>query len=324
MRLIAGKILRLLTLAIAVAVLTFALLEFSPIDPVTAYVGTSSKVSAEQRAEIAEHWGLNEPPAKRFLTWGSNMLQGDWGESFIYRAPVVEVIASKFLASLALMAVAWTLSGVLGYLLGIAAGLKAGSLFDKAVNAFCHVLLSTPSFWLGMLFIMIFSVALDWFPIGLSVPIGVLADEVSLFARVQHMILPALTLAIIGIAPMCLHTREKTIEVMNSDYVLFARARGESTSTIVEHHLLRNVSLPAITLQLLSFAELFGGAVFVEQIFAYPGLGSATVQAGLRGDAPLLMGIAIISLVFVFSGNAVADLLYRVLDPRISRQAVKR
>lgn len=316
----AGKALRLATLLVAVALLSFALIELSPIDPVTAYVGTSTKVSAEQRAEIAEHWGLYDPPEDRFFTWAKNMAQGDWGDSNIYRRPVLEVIGDKFVASLALMASAWLLSGIIGYVLGVAAGLKTGSLFDKAVNAYCHVLISTPTFWLGILFISLFAVKLGWLPVGLSVPIGVLASEVSFVDRIAHMILPTLTLAVIGIAPMCLHTREKTIEVMDSDYVLFARARGESTASIVEHHVIRNVSLPAITLQFLSFSELFGGAVFVEQVFSYPGLGNATVQAGLKGDVPLLMGIAIFSLLFVFTGNTTADVLYRILDPRISNE----
>ena len=112
-------------------------------------------------------------------------------------------------------------------------------------------------------------------------------------------------------------SKEKVLEIMKSDYILFAKARGEKTSKIVLNHVLKNVSLPAITLQFLSFSELFGGTIFVEQVFSYPGLGQATVSAGLKGDLPLLMGIAIISLVFVYSGNIIADLLYRVIDPRI-------
>ena len=104
---------------------------------------------------------------------------------------------------------------------------------------------------------------------------------------------------------------------MESDYILFAKARGESQISIIFNHVLKNISLPAITLQFLSFSELFGGTIFVEQVFSYPGLGQATVSAGLKGDLPLLMGIAIISLVFVYSGNIIADLLYRVIDPRI-------
>jgi peptide/nickel transport system permease protein len=121
----------------------------------------------------------------------------------------------------------------------------------------------------------------------------------------------------VGIANISLHTREKVADVMRTDYVLFAKARGESPKSIVLNHVVKNVSLPAITLQFLSFSELFGGAIFVEQVFSYPGLGQAVVQSGLRGDLPLLMGIVIISLIFVYMGNLMADILYKVIDPRI-------
>ncbi|QIB69215.1 ABC transporter permease [Aminipila butyrica] len=311
------KLIKLMTLLVAICILTFVLMELSPIDPVTAYVGASTKVGAEQRVLIAEHWGLNKPPVERFMSWFLSLMQGDWGTSMIYRRTVLEVIGQKFMSSLALMAMAWVLSGIIGFALGILAGIKEGKLVDKLICAYCHLLISTPTFWLGILFMMIFSVKLGWFPVAMSVPIGMLAEDVSLLDKVSHLILPALTLSLLGVANICLHTREKTADVMRSDFILFARARGESSRSIVYHHVIRNVSLPAITLQFLSFSELFGGAVFVEQVFSYPGLGRAVVQSGLRGDLPLLMGIVIISLVFVYVGNLMADLMYQVVDPRM-------
>ena len=311
------KILKLITLLVALCIITFALMELSPIDPVTAYVGASTKVSAEQRALIAEHWGLNQPALVRFWSWFKSIIIGDWGTSMIYRRPVLEVIGQKFLSSIWLMGISWILSGVIGFVLGIISGVKEGKLIDKIIRGYCYILMSTPTFWLGILFIMIFSVSLGWFPVALSVPIGVVSSQVSLVERIQHIILPALTLSVISISSMCMYTREKVLEIMISVYILFAKASGEKTSKIVLNHVLKNVSLPAITLQFLSFSELFGGTIFVEQVFSYPGLGQATVSAGLKGDLPLLMGIAIISLVFVYSGNIIADLLYRVVDPRI-------
>ncbi len=318
---IGKKLIRLILLYFAVMVVTFFLMELSPIDPVTAYVGANTKVGAEQRALIAEKWGLSEPPVVRFGHWFSNMIKGDWGTSFIYRRPVMEVIGQKFLTSLGLMMVAWVLSGILGYILGIVAGVKEGKIADKLISGYCHLLIATPTFWIGIVAIIIFCVKLQWLPVGLSVSIGVVAEEVSMASRFRHMILPAITLSFVGIASLCMHTREKTVEVLRSDYVLFAKARGESEGSIIRNHVLKNVSLPAITLQFLSFNELFGGAVFVEQVFTYPGLGNAAVLAGLRGDIPLLMGITLISVVFVFVGNVLADLMYRVVDPRIREGA---
>ncbi len=311
------KAVKLLMLLLSVCILTFLLMELSPIDPITAYVGTSTKVGSEQRALIAEQWGLNKPPLERFLSWLGSMIRGDWGDSIIYRRPVMEVIRQKFLTSLALMGIAWVLSGVIGFVLGVLAGMNEGKLIDKGIRVYCHILISTPAFWLGILFVMIFSVGLGWFPVGLSVPLGVVSSQVSLADRVSHLILPSLTLAVVGIANICMHTREKTVEILNEDFIIFARARGESKKEIIFYHVLKNISLPAITLQFLSFGELFGGAVFVEQVFSYPGLGGAVVQAGLRGDVPLLMGITIISVLFIYTGNLAADLLYRQIDPRI-------
>lgn len=311
------KVLKLITLLVALCIITFVLMELSPIDPVTAYVGASTKVSAEQRQLIAEHWGLNQPPIIRFWSWFKSIISGDWGTSMIYRRPVLEVIGQKFMSSIWLMGISWILSGIIGFILGIIAGIKEGKLIDKIIRGYCYIIMSTPTFWLGILFIILFSVKLGWFPVALSVPIGVLSENVGFVERMQHIILPALTLSIISISSICMNTRQKVIEIMESDYILFAKARGESQISIIFNHVLKNVSLPAITLQFLSFSELFGGTIFVEQVFSYPGLGQATVSAGLKGDLPLLMGIAIISLVFVYSVNIIADLLYRVIDPRI-------
>ena len=311
------KVLKLITLLVALCIITFVLMELSPIDPVTAYVGASTKVSAEQRQLIAEHWGLNQPPIIRFWSWFKSIISGDWGTSMIYRRPVLEVIGQKFMSSIWLMGISWILSGIIGFILGIIAGIKEGKLIDKIIRGYCYIIMSTPTFWLGILFIILFSVKLGWFPVALSVPIGVLSENVGFVERMQHIILPALTLSIISISSICMNTRQKVIEIMESDYILFAKARGESQISIIFNHVLKNVSLPAITLQFLSFSELFGGTIFVEQVFSYPGLGQATVSAGLKGDLPHLLGIAIISLVFVYSGNIIADLLYRVIDPRI-------
>ena len=125
-------------------------MEKSPIDPVTAYVGADTKVSLEQRENIAEHWGLNKPPVERIpMLWFKSMAQGDWGTSMIYRIPVVDVIGQRFIASLALMLVAWIISGVLGFVMGIISGINEGKFIDKAIRSYCYVLISTPTFWLG-------------------------------------------------------------------------------------------------------------------------------------------------------------------------------
>ncbi len=315
---LAGKLVKITLLLIALSILSFYLVSKSPINPVQAYVGADMMVvGPEQREKIAEYWGLNKPPAEQYKRWGTSLLQGDLGTSLIYRRPVAEVIKERFAASLMLMGLAWVLSGVIGFALGVAAGMYQGSPFDNAIKVYCLTLASTPTFWLGLLLLMVFSVWLGWFPFGLGVPAGVLAEDVTLADRIRHLILPALTLSILGVANVALHTRQKLVEVLSSEYVLLAKARGMGKGEIMWRHGFRNIALPAITLQFASLSELFGGSVLAEQVFSYPGLGQATVQAGLRSDVPLLLGIVLFSAVFVFTGNFIADIIYRWVDPRL-------
>lgn len=305
------------SLLVAISFISFILMKNSPIDPIQAYIGADMlNVGPEQREKIAEYWGLNEPVLTQFVNWASALLHGDLGTSMIYRRPVSEIIGERFMSSLALMIVAWSLSGVMGFVLGIVAAMKKGTWIDSLIQWYCYTLASTPTFWMGLLVLIVFAVWLGWFPVGLGVPAGVLAEDVVLLDRVKHLVLPALTLSILGVANVALHTRQKLIEVLSSDYVLFARARGEKGFSLFWRHGLRNIVLPAITLQFAAFSELFGGAILAEQVFSYPGLGQATVEAGLKGDVPLLLGIVLFSTIFVFAGNLIADLIYYIVDPR--------
>ena len=304
---------------LAVGLVVFALVSMSPIDPVQANVGQAAYVnmSEAKRAQLASYWGGDVPFWERFANWAGALLQGDMGTSLRFNAPVSEVIAHRAANSLALMGIAWLLSGVLGFALGVAAGARRGGALDRVVRSYCFLLASTPTFWLGLLILMVFAVQLGWFPIGFSVPIGVSAADVTLADAVHHLVLPALTLSVTGVANIALHTREKVVDVLESDYVRFARARGESELSVIVHHGLRNVALPAVTLQCAFISEIFGGSVLVEQVFSYPGLGQAAVTAGLGGDVALLAGIALVSAALVFGGNLLANLLYGVLDPRM-------
>ena len=316
---LARHIVRFALLMLAVGLVVFALVNMSPIDPVQANVGQAAYVnmSEAKRAQLASYWGGDVPFWERFANWAGALLQGDMGTSLRFNAPVSEVIAHRAANSLALMGIAWLLSGVLGFALGVAAGARRGGVLDRVVRSYCFLLASTPTFWLGLLILMVFAVQLGWFPIGFSVPIGVSAADVTLADAAHHLVLPALTLSVTGVANIAMHTREKVVDVLESDYVRFARARGESELSVIMHHGLRNVALPAVTLQCAFISEIFGGSVLVEQVFSYPGLGQAAVTAGLGGDVALLAGIALVSAALVFGGNLLANILYGVLDPRM-------
>ena len=314
---------RMISLLLAVSAISFVLVSASPIDPVQQYmIGLGTAVSPQQRAEIEDYWGVNEPPVERYLGWLSEVLHGNLGESALYRRPVAEIIGERFWNSFALMFCAWLLSGVIGFSLGCVMGMCQDRWTDKILKKCCYILSAIPTFWLGLMFLLVFSVWLRWFPIGFSTPIGVRSEDVTLGQRLYHLILPALTLSLMSFSNIALHTRQKLVDVLNSEYVLFARARGEGKWTILFRHGLRNILFPALTLQFASFAELFGGSVMAENVFSYPGLGSAVSAAGLNGDVPLLLGITLFSALFVCFGNMIANLLYGVIDPQIRVQEV--
>ena len=301
---------------IAVAIFSFILLDLSPINPVSVYL-KGAAVSEGQRAVLNEYFGVGVPLQTKIYHWLVDLAQGNLGTSLIYRAPVLDVIIDKFTASLALMSISWLLSGIIGFLLGVVAGKNRGSWIDKAVKTYCYAIQSAPSFWVGMLILMVFAVYLKLFPIGFGVPIGVRSTDASFIDWASRLVLPTLTLSLVGLAPIAMYTRNELVQVLSSDYVLFAKSRGEKGWDLVKNHGIRNILLPAVTLQFLSFSELFGGAVLVEQVFSYPGIGQTAVAAGLQSDVPLFLGIVLFSAVFVFVGNLLADISYYFIDPRI-------
>lgn len=313
------QIVRAVFLIFCVSLISFILVSLSPLDPIQMNLGQTIKgsISPEQLKKIQDYWGVNTPLIERYLSWIKDFLRGDMNISLLYRRPVVQILQERLSNSLWLMGIAWFLSGFLGFFLGVLAGFKRNRVIDHIIHKYALVSASVPSFWFALLLLIIFSVWLDIFPIGMSVPIGVDFSNVTFSNRLHHAILPIITLIFINSSAIILHTREKMIEVLDSDYVLFATARGENTFSIIFRHCIRNILLPAITLQFVSISEIFGGSVLIETVFSYPGLGQATVKAGLGRDVPLLLAITVIISTVVFLGNFIANFLYGVVDPRI-------
>lgn len=191
--------------------------------------GPLGSMAPEQIEKLQAYWGVGVPVWKRFFNWISGICHGDFGISLLYRRPVLEVIAEKASASVWLLLSAWLFSGIVGIFLGIAAAAKRGKWADRLITGYCIVIAGTPSFWLALVLLLLFTVQLPIFPIGFSVPVGMAADEVSLADRLYHAFLPACTLGLTGISSIAMHTREKVIEILESDYVLYAAGRrGES------------------------------------------------------------------------------------------------
>lgn len=310
-----------LLLILAVSLISFLLLDLSPIDPIASFARARSVgLSPEDKQELIKVWGLDQPLIARYCSWLVNLVRGDLGISNIYGRKVIDIIGEGFSRSILLMAIAWIFQGIIGIWLGIVAGANQGKIKDKIIKAYAIIFASTPSFWVGILLIIVFSLKLKLFPSSMGSPVGVLREDITLADSFKHLVLPALTLVLVGVSNLILHTRSKVIDILNSDYVLYAKARGMKQGKILNKFAFKNLILPGLSLLFTSFSELFSGTVLVENVFNYPGIGGLTVEAGLRGDAPLLLGLVLFSTIFVYVGNRICDLLYLVIDPRLRGQ----
>ena len=310
---------RMILLIIAISIAAFFIMTISPIDPLQTHIGQPALgiMSQEQIEKLQNYWGTNENAVKRYIKWITDFISGDMGTSLLYRQPVYHVITQRLTNSIWILCIAWLLSGIFGVTLGIISATKEGSILDKVIKGIAILFSSTPVFWFALIILMIFSVWLKWFPIGFSVPIGVMAEDVTLLNKIHHGILPTFVLSIVGMPNIILHTREKMNDILKSDYILFARALGKTKKQIILQHGIRNVLLPAITLQFASISEIVSGSILAEQVFSYPGLGQIAVTAGLGGDMPLLLAVVVICSCFVCGGNFLADMIYHIIDPRI-------
>ncbi len=319
LKLIARRLAVLPLILLAVAAVTFTLTEISPFDPVTAYVGAESQVSPERKAEIAHAWGFDQPLPERFGRWIANLAQGDMGNSIVAGGqPVLGEIAARWSASFALVGGALLLVLVGGLVFGVLAAAFRGTFFDWFVRTMCYFNTAAPSFWIGLLALYVFSIALGWLPAGgTSDPRAVDAQGVDL----EHLILPMVILAMTQYAWFTLFVRNTLLEVLREDHVQFARAQGIGEVAVLLRHALPNALIPFVTLIGTHLSELIGGTILVEAIFGWPGLGQLTLKAALGEDIPLLVGITLCASLLVVLGNLMADVLYRVMDPRVREAA---
>ena len=316
---------------LGVSVIIYALVRAMPVDFVENKINQMNQGGATISQDVIDAmyqmYGITDRTflgvLSGYWSWLTALCRFDLGKSFVYGDDVLKVIVEHMGVSFLVSFIAIIFEYLIAIPLGITAATHQYSVRDYVVTVLVMIGLSLPSFFFGRVLQNVFSMGLGWFPTGLSVPIGVEAAQVTALDRLRHAVLPALTLSVTGMSSVALHTREKMVDIMESDYVLFARARGESPASIALGHGLRNVALPALTLQFASVSEIIGGSVLVEQVFSYPGLGQAAVDAGLGSDLPLFLGITVLTAAIVFGGNLAADLLYGAIDPRIRRGAAR-
>ncbi len=318
LKLIVHRLALLPVILVAVAALTFVLTAISPFDPVDAYVGAENNVSAERKAEMAHAWGLDQPLYEQFGRWVWNLAHGDMGNSIVSGGqPVAAEIAARASASIALVGGALLLVLVGGLVFGVLAAAFRGTFFDWVVRTLCYFNTAAPSFWIGLLALYVFSIELDWLPAaGTSDPRSVDGG-----VDASHLVLPMLVLATTQYAWFTLFVRNTLLEVLREDHVQFARAQGIGEVAVMLRYALPNALIPFVTLVGTHLAELIGGTVIVESIFGWPGLGLLTLDAALGEDIPMLVGIVLAGSVLVVLGNLLADVLYRVMDPRVRQAA---
>lgn len=297
------------TLAFA-ALLVFWILEVLPGDPAATMLGISA--TPETIAALRTELGLDQPPAARFLGWITGMFSGQLGISYAYRVPVGGLIAERVAVTLPLAVLALMLASSIGIALGTLAASKANSVIDSVVMGLSQLGLAIPNFWFGLLFVLLFSVTLGWFPSG-----GFPGWSGGIIPAFQALVLPALALALPQSAVLARLTRSSLLETMGEDYIRTARAKGLTRGQALRRHALRNALVPVLTMMGLQFSFLVAGTIIMENVFALPGLGRLLVQAIGGHDLILIKNLVLLFVGAAVIVNAIVDIAYGYADPRL-------
>jgi len=306
--------------AAVVTTLAFFLIQLAPGDPFTAVLDNPG-VDPTLRDRLRTQFGLDQPIAVQYARYLANVARGDLGHSFARAQPVATVIAQALPNTLLLMGTALVLSFALGVALGVVQAARRGSLLDRASRGLSLAFFSVPDFWLAALLLIVLAGWLGWFPAGGREDIFAASygPWARLADRLHHLALPALTLVLLTTAAVSRFQRAALLDTLSEDYVRTAVAKGLPRRSVVLRHALRNALLPVVTLLGLALPALLGGAVFVERVFAWPGMGSLLVGAVMERDYFLLTGCVLVGSLTVVAGSLLADLLTLVADPRLRR-----
>jgi peptide/nickel transport system permease protein len=296
---------------------TFFIIRLAPGDPVSLYI--QADVDPMYAENLRNALGLNDGLPVQYVKWVKSMITGELGSSFSKHAQVSSILAETLPNTLLLTFFALVFNFMIGIALGVMSALKRGTFTDHVMNITSLFVYSMPEFWLGLMLILGVSLHLDLLPAsGMHSPMARFMSPLNYFwDLIQHMILPVFVLGVASAAATGRYMRGSLLEVINQDYIRTARAKGLSEFLVIGKHALRNALIPIITLLGLSLPFLLGGAVIVETVFAWPGMGKLTVDAIFARDYPLIIGCTLVSGVMVIVGNLLADILYAVVDPRI-------
>lgn len=301
---------------LGITVFIYIIVNLAPGDPVTAMIDPEqvSTLGPEWVEQQKDDLGLNDPLPVRYFLWLGELVQGNLGYSYSDRQPVSDRILERIWPTLKLMLSAQLLSLAIALPVGVISALRQYSKIDYTATVFGFAAVSVPSFFLALGGIYIFGVQLGWLP---TAGMSTLGKPASLFDSLHHLALPALVLGLGQAAPLIRYTRSSMLETIRQDYVQVARAKGLRERTIVYQHALRNALIPLVTIVALRLPQLLGGTVIVEQVFAWPGMGTLAITAVRASDYPIIMAINLITAVMIVMSSLLADLLYVWIDPRI-------
>lgn len=314
-RYIFNRILTAIPTLIAISIVVFLILALAPGDPMGEFA-TNPSITAEVRENIRRSLGLDQPIPVRYLKWFWAFLQGDMGYSFTSRSPVSQLIAQRLPVTLWIAGTAYIIALLIAFPIGVLSALKRYSILDQVATTFTFLGFSLPPFFTGLLFIIVFSVKLNWFPFIYNSTLQV-TNLATLIEQIKQSIMPISVLVLFQTAVLMRFIRASMLEQLNQEYVRTAYAKGLSQFTVITEHILRNALIPVVTLIALDIPSLFTGALITEQIFRIPGIGALLVESIYRSDTPVVMAITFTYAILVVIFNLVADLLYGILDPRV-------
>ena len=314
LRLVLGRLTSLVATLAAVSLAIFLILEVLPGDPAAIMLGTAAR--EDTLAALRQELGLDRPALERYVVWVVGLLQGDLGTSMTYRMPVATLVAERLAVTLPLSLMAIAISTALAIPLGVAAAAHRDRWIDRAVLVFSQLGVAVPNFWLGLLFILLFSTWLGWFPAG-----GFPGWGAGVVPAMKSLLLPAVALALPQAAVLTRVTRSATLEVIGADFVRTARAKGVSQKITLRRHVVPNALIPVTTILGLQLSFLVAGAILVENVFNLPGLGRLAYQALAQRDLVVIKDVVLIFAGLVIVVNFLVDLGYLALDPRLRRRA---
>ena len=301
---------------IGISVVLFTVLALAPGDPFEE-LATNPNVPPEVRENLRKQFGLDDPVPVRYTRWAKAMVKGDWGFSFASRVDVDKLIMQRLPTTLIIIGSSQLLALLIAIPIGVFAATRPYSIFDQIANTFAFIGFSLPTFFTGILFILFFSIYLDWLPFVYRADIAETGWRF-FFEHLKQSIMPVAVLGLFQAASWTRYVRSAVLDVIRLDYVTTARAKGLSERIVVIKHALRNALIPVVTLVALQMPTIFGGAIVTEQIFRVPGIGSLLISAILANDTPVIMAVTFVFACLVVLFNLLADILYGWLDPRIA------